>query len=51
MESTGVPGFVHISSNVKRELDSQIHNFVFEELEPMEVKGKGEMITFMVHRK
>lgn len=51
MESTGTPGLVHISSNVKRELDTQQHNFKFEELEPMEVKGKGEMITYMVHRK
>jgi class 3 adenylate cyclase len=51
MESTGTPGLVHISSNVKRELDTQQHNFKFEELEPMQVKGKGEMITFMVHRK
>ncbi len=51
MESTGTPGLVHISSNVKRELDTQTHNFKFEELEPMQVKGKGEMITYMVHRK
>lgn len=51
MESTGTPGLVHISSNVKRELDSQTHNFRFDELEPMQVKGKGEMITYMVHRK
>ncbi|PKL79741.1 MAG: hypothetical protein CVV25_07040 [Ignavibacteriae bacterium HGW-Ignavibacteriae-4] len=51
MESTGTPGLVHISSNVKRELDTQTHNFRFEELPPMEVKGKGEMITYMVHRK
>ena len=51
MESTGTPGLVHISSNVKRELDSQTHNFKFDELPPMEVKGKGEMVTYMVHRK
>lgn len=51
MESTGTPGLVHISSNVKKELDRQNHNFRFEELPPMEVKGKGEMITYMVHRK
>lgn len=51
MESTGTPGLVHISSNVKRELDSQKHDFRFDELPPMEVKGKGEMITYMVHRK
>ena len=51
MESTGTPGLVHISSNVKRELDGQKHNFKFDELPPMEVKGKGEMITYMVHRK
>jgi class 3 adenylate cyclase/Tfp pilus assembly protein PilF len=51
MESTGTPGLVHISSNVKRELDAHSHNFWFDELEPMQVKGKGEMITYMVHRK
>lgn len=51
MESTGKPGFVHISSNVKRELESQTDMFIFEELEPMEVKGKGVMLTYMVHRK
>ncbi len=51
MESTGTPGLVHISSNVKRELDGQNHNFKFDELPPMEVKGKGKMITYMVHRK
>jgi class 3 adenylate cyclase/lipopolysaccharide biosynthesis regulator YciM len=51
MESTGKPGFVHISANTKRELESQTDAFEFEELEPMEVKGKGLMLTYMVSRK
>ena len=51
MESTGTPGLVHISANVKRELDRTTDQFRFEELPPMVVKGKGEMLTYMVHRK
>jgi class 3 adenylate cyclase/Tfp pilus assembly protein PilF len=51
MESTGTPDLVHISANTKAELDRHEHNFYFEELEPMEVKGKGVMLTYMVHRK
>lgn len=51
MESTGTPGFVHISQNVKRELDRTTDQFKFDELPPMVVKGKGEMLTYMVHRK
>lgn len=51
MESTGTPGLVHISANVKRELDRTTDQFKFDELPPMVVKGKGEMLTYMVHRK
>lgn len=51
MESTGTPGLVHISQNVKRELDRTTDQFRFDELPPMIVKGKGEMLTYMVHRK
>lgn len=51
MESTGKPGFVHISANTKQELDSQTDIFEFEELTPIEVKGKGQMLTYMVSRK
>ncbi|MFN3195336.1 MAG: adenylate/guanylate cyclase domain-containing protein [Chlorobiota bacterium] len=51
MESTGTPDLVHISANTKAELDRHEHDFYFEELEPMEVKGKGVMLTYMVHRK
>lgn len=50
MESTGTPGLVHISQNVKRELDRTTDKFKFDELPPMIVKGKGEMLTYMVHR-
>jgi class 3 adenylate cyclase len=51
MESTGTPDLVHISANTKAELDRHKQDFYFEELEPMEVKGKGVMLTYMVHRK
>jgi adenylate cyclase len=45
MESTGVPGRVHVSLST---YDQVRHAFTFEELPPIDVKGKGKMQTFLV---
>ena len=46
MESTGTPGKIQITENVKTELDKHETNFQFEKREPFEVKGKGLMQTY-----
>ena len=46
MESTGTPGKIQITENVKTELEKQDNNFNFEKREPFEVKGKGIMQTY-----
>lgn len=50
MESTGMPGQIQITENVKKELESISNNYIFIEREPIEVKGKGTMQTFFVER-
>ena len=43
MESSGEPGKVHVTEAVYDELRER---FSFVRLEPMEVKGKGSMLTY-----
>ena len=46
MESTGTPGEIQITENVKIELEKQNTNQKFEKREAFEVKGKGIMQTY-----
>lgn len=48
MESTGLPGKIQITENVKTELEKQSLDFSFEEREAFEVKGKGLMQTYFL---
>lgn len=48
MESTGLPGKVQITENIKNELEKQSLNFIFEKREAFEVKGKGLMQTYYI---
>lgn len=55
MESSGVPGHVHISESVftlckSRDVAGFIaQDLAFEPLGPQQIKGKGEMCTWLVH--
>jgi len=51
MESTGVPGKVQISENVKMEIEKRSDNYTFFKREPIEVKGRGVMQTYLVELK
>jgi len=46
MESTGTPGKIQITENVKTELDKFETTLQFEKREAFEVKGKGLMQTY-----
>ena len=46
MESTGTPGKIQITENVKAELEKQNTNQKFEKRDAFEVKGKGLMQTY-----
>lgn len=48
MESTGMPGKIQITENVKVELEKHETNLQFEKREVFEVKGKGLMQTYYV---
>jgi len=48
MESTGTPGKIQITENVKNELEKQTTNLQFEKREAFEVKGKGIMHTYFL---
>lgn len=50
MESTGLPGQIQITENVKNELELLTNSFTFLERAPIEVKGKGIMQTYFVER-
>jgi class 3 adenylate cyclase len=46
MESTGIPGKIQITENVKTVLEKQEASLQFEKREAFEVKGKGLMQTY-----
>jgi class 3 adenylate cyclase len=50
MESTGTPGKIQITENVKNELEKQTTNLQFEKREAFEVKGKGTMQTYFIEK-
>jgi adenylate cyclase len=45
MESTGIPGEIQVSTDVR---DRLIKNFEFEPRGAINIKGKGEMHTFLL---
>jgi class 3 adenylate cyclase len=45
MESHGVPGRIQVTERTRRRLRS---GYVFERRGPIEVKGKGEMVTYLL---
>jgi adenylate cyclase len=45
MESTGVPGRIQVAPETYRRV---LDEFEFEEREPVEVKGKGKMTTWLL---
>ncbi len=45
MESQGLPGFIQVSSTTYELLRDR---YVFEERSPIQVKGKGEMVTYLL---
>jgi adenylate cyclase len=45
MESTGIPGEIQVSTAVR---DRLIHDFEFEPRGVIDIKGKGEMYTFLL---
>ena len=48
MESCGLPGRVHVSATTRRALGDE---FRFEPRGLLEIKGKGSMETYFVHRR
>ncbi len=48
MESTGEPGKIQITENVKAELEKLETTLIFEAREPLQVKGKGIMQTYFL---
>ena len=46
MESNGVPGLIHISSEMYDCVDGMTNVFDFTCCGKMDIKGKGEMITY-----
>ncbi|XP_013400601.1 guanylate cyclase soluble subunit beta-2 [Lingula anatina] len=46
MESHGVPGKIHVSPSAREKLDNK--PYIFEERGLIEIKGKGEMVTFFL---
>lgn len=51
MESTGIPGKVQISENVKSEIEKHSNEYVFFKRDPINVKGRGIMQTYLVELK
>jgi class 3 adenylate cyclase len=49
MESTGVPGEIHITERFKNELDIENFNFEVIKLNEINIKGKGIMNTYLLH--
>jgi adenylate cyclase len=45
MESHGVPGRIHVTAATQAQLDGE---FEVEAREPIEIKGKGKMQTYLV---
>ncbi|HAX87740.1 MAG TPA: diguanylate cyclase, partial [Cyanobacteria bacterium UBA11162] len=45
MESHGLPGCIQVTATTYELLKDQ---YRFEEREPIQVKGKGEMITYLL---
>jgi adenylate cyclase len=45
MESTGIPGEVHVTASVRKRLTGE---FEFESRGVISVKGKGQMETFLL---
>lgn len=48
MESQGLSGYVQVSEATYQRLKDK---FVFERRGPIEIKGKGTMVTYLLHRK
>jgi adenylate cyclase len=47
MESNGLVDGIQVTEAVKRKLDGK---YRFEQREPMEIKGKGRMVTYLLRR-
>ena len=51
MESNGVPNLIHLSSDMYKAVDSLINDFEFTCCGKIDVKGKGEMTTYLAKPK
>ena len=47
MESNGLVDVIQVTETVKRKLDGK---YIFEQREPIEIKGKGQMVTYLLRR-
>lgn len=47
MESNGVVDVIQVTEAVKRKLDGK---YTFEQREPINIKGKGQMVTYLMRR-
>jgi len=47
MESNGLVDGIQVTEAVKRKL---VGKYSFEQREPMEIKGKGQMVTYLLRR-
>lgn len=45
MESSGLVDVIHVTEAVKRKLEGK---YSFEQREPIEIKGKGQMVTYLL---
>jgi adenylate cyclase len=45
MESNGLVDVIQVTEAVKRKLDGK---YIFEQREPIEIKGKGQMVTYLL---
>ena len=45
MESNGLVDVIHVTEAVKRKLDGK---YTFEQREPINIKGKGQMVTYLL---
>jgi class 3 adenylate cyclase len=47
MESNGLVDGIQVTEAVKRKLDGK---YTFEQREPIDIKGKGQMVTYLLRR-
>jgi guanylate cyclase len=47
MESSGLADVIQVTETVRRKLDGK---YTFEQREPMEIKGKGRMVTYLLRQ-